>query len=124
MSNRERLRTFFRMGPFAKVAGALYASAALVGAVLIGTVLRQPGIVWPGLVDGLIGAGIGILATIPVELLSVWLFRARPNTRELATELRQVMGPVGTAGIAILALAGLGVTGLAGTLYSVWLKEV
>lgn len=109
MAQSKRNRRFFRLGPFVRTAGVLYGGGALAGTLLIGVFLRRPGIVWPGLGQALEGVGIGLAALIPVEILSLWLFRYRPRTRELGAELRTIMGPIGTVGIGLLAVgSGVG----------------
>lgn len=94
---------------FVRIALIVYGLAAGAGGILIVWVMHAPSVLLPPPSRLPLHLAVGVLAAIPVEVLSVHLFRRSANTRDLAREIRGLMGSIGTVGIAVTALAsGIG----------------
>lgn len=90
---------------FVRIAVVAYAGVGLFASLLILVVLGKPETLLPGLGPTLGGVVIGLGAAVPVEILSIVMFRKSGRTRGLADEIAAVIGPVGTPDIFLVALA-------------------
>ena len=90
---------------FVTTALQLYGVLGLASGLVIVFALNAPERVVPADVGALVGLALGAAAAIPVEVVSLLLFRHSAATSSLSQTISGIIGPVSSADLMVLALA-------------------